>query len=304
MIDFRKALMELRGERHFGVYEFNRKLRMANLEKVMAGEKITNEGSVKTVADLMAEEADTGIQDFDAQDFVAPWLVICQTNSPYIDRENPLFIPDMARSYQGDEGETCYEPLARPGRIINVKTMEVYRQAHVIPIRYEFRNVEWVPRSKGGGFVSSYDRKHSPNDLTSDEIQRKTIRISTGNIIEGTGYWLCLLEEAGWDMCIVPFKSTQLKVSKRWTSDIANFKQEANPDKLKPMYSQIWTLSTVGLSNNLGTWFGWQVEWSEEVKDVNLYLHCKEMRDKQIEFLPERVVAQIGESQREDNDVM
>ena len=38
-----------------------------------------------------------------------------------------------------------------------------------------------------------------------------------------------------------------------------------------PTYSHIYNLSTVQMSNDKGTWFGWDVSKAEPVKDKSIY---------------------------------
>ena len=55
-------------------------------------------------------------------------------------------------------------------------------------------------------------------------------------------------------------KATQLKVSRKWNSMMMGIKiQGKNGLFTPPTYSHIYNLKTVQMSNDKGTWFGWDV---------------------------------------------
>jgi hypothetical protein len=67
-------------------------------------------------------------------------------------------------------------------------------------------------------------------------------------------------------------KSTQLKVSRKWNSMMMGIKMQGkNGLFTPPTYSHIYKLSTVQMSNDKGTWFGWDVAKESPVEDKNIY---------------------------------
>jgi hypothetical protein len=67
-------------------------------------------------------------------------------------------------------------------------------------------------------------------------------------------------------------KSTQLKVSRKWNSMMMGIKMQGkNGLFTPPTYSHIYKLSTVQMSNDKGTWFGWDVSKVGPVEDKNIY---------------------------------
>jgi len=228
----------------------------------------------------MAADADHGFDDFEAQDFSAPFLVILQSNSPYVLEGNQLYISE-----------------ARPGRILNTQNGKFYKECRVIPCKYSFRTVEWKPRGSGGGFVASYQRGDEPDDLVADQLTGKVNRVN-GNLMQQTGYYLCLLldgEDRG--RVIVPMTSTQLKKSRNWNSKMVAYKQEDGNGV--PPWGQIYRLSVVSESNSKGSWYGWRIEFDSEVTDTQLYNYAKEVH--QIEnFLPERLLVSMHKNLEEE----
>lgn len=214
-------------------------------------------------------DAGQGFETIESQDYTAPWLVLLQTNSPQLKEGSELYVPD-----------------ARPGRIFSINSGQCYRECHVIPIRYVFRNVEWRPRKLGGGFISSFDRSNTPSDVVPDPLTGLPMR--NGNEIKATGYYLCLLQEENWDKVILPLTSTQLKKSRRWNSLMVAQRYEG---KTLPIFANVYKLSVTSESNQKGSWFGWKIEWDHILTDKQLYNQAKEIHQTQVEFLPTLAIA-------------
>ena len=75
---------------------------------------------------------------------------------------------------------------------------------------------------------------------------------------------------------LISMKSTQLKISRKWNSLMMGIKMQGkNGMFTPPTYSHIYNLSTVQMSNDKGTWFGWEVEKAGPVEDKNIYEMAK-----------------------------
>jgi hypothetical protein len=67
-------------------------------------------------------------------------------------------------------------------------------------------------------------------------------------------------------------KATQLKVSRKWNSMMMGIKlQGKNGLFTPPTYSHIYNLKTVQMSNDKGTWFGWDVTKVGPVEKKEVY---------------------------------
>tara|TARA_E500000178_G_scaffold4348_1_gene4513 strand:- start:52 stop:390 length:339 start_codon:yes stop_codon:yes gene_type:complete len=71
---------------------------------------------------------------------------------------------------------------------------------------------------------------------------------------------------------LISMKGTQLKVSRKWNSMMMGIKMQGkNGLFTPPTYSHIYNLKTVQMSNDKGTWFGWDVTKVGPVSDKNIY---------------------------------
>ena len=97
-------------------------------------------------------------------------------------------------------------------------------------------------------------------------------RLANGNYLENTAnHYVIYLNDTP-QQALVSMKSTQLKVSRKWNSMMMGIKMQGkNGLFTPPTYSHIYKLKTVQMSNDKGTWFGWDVEKVGPVGDKNIY---------------------------------
>lgn len=224
--------------------------------------------------DLMKADAGAGFEGMDGQDFGAPFLMICQSQSPQLQSDNQQYIEE-----------------ARPGMIMNTQTQHVFKEITVIPVRYTFRYVEWKQRTAGGGFVASYARTQEPHDITTDALTGKLSR-ANGNSIVQTSYHLVMVKEENWDKAIIPMSSTQLKKARRWNTVMLGYHMDGG--EAAPIFSHYFKLTTVRESNSMGAWYGWKIDPAGEIDDLDLYTTARAAFQTQVNFLPERLIAQVN----------
>jgi hypothetical protein len=71
---------------------------------------------------------------------------------------------------------------------------------------------------------------------------------------------------------LISMKATQLKVSRKWNSMMMGIKLNGkNGLFTPPTYSHIYNLKTVQMSNDKGTWFGWDVTKVGPVENKGVY---------------------------------
>ena len=80
---------------------------------------------------------------------------------------------------------------------------------------------------------------------------------------------------------LISMKATQLKVSRKWNSMMMGIKMQGkNGLFTPPTYSHIYNLKTVQMSNDKGTWFGWDVSKVGPVEDKTDYDIAKNFANK------------------------
>ena len=163
---------------------------------------------------------------------------------------------------------------AEPGMIINTVTNEIYdgvKGIDVVPVHYKRQHIEWQDRGESQGApVKIYEAGDDLPSTTRDKFNKD--RLSNGNYLENTASHFVVILGDSPTTALISMKATQLKVSRKWNSMMMGIKMQGkNGLFTPPTYSHIYQLSTVQMSNDKGTWFGWDVSKVGPVTDKNLY---------------------------------
>jgi hypothetical protein len=237
---------------------------MAKNETTTVVATVENKNTLPAGLEDMYQDAGSGLENTSTQDYAIPFLGILQALSPQLNRQ-----------------EGAYIKGAEQGNIFNNVTNEVIdgeeKGILVIPVAFQFKNIEWKPRESGGGLVAMYDRDNTPTDVSTDDRGR-TVR-PNGNIVSATAhhYVLVISEDGNVGQAVIAMTSTQLKKSRRWNSMMSQIKLRGpNGMFTPPTYSHVYRLKTVPESNNQGSWYGWNVTNEGLVTDKELYTMAKE----------------------------
>ena len=214
---------------------------------------IKKEGALATFD--MEADAQQGAQNISQEDLALPFLKILGQLSPEVNKTHGKYV----------EG-------AEPGKIINTVTNELYDKISVVPCHYKRQYVEWQDRGTSSGApVAIHD---ADSDIVSQTTRDKSYkdRLPNGNYLENTANHFVLVVGKNPETALISMKSTQLKVSRKWNSMMMGIKlQGKNGLFTPPTYSHIYNLSTVQMSNDKGTWFGWDVAKAGPVEDKSIY---------------------------------
>ena len=168
---------------------------------------------------------------------------------------------------------------AEPGMIINTVTNEIYdgvKGIDVVPVHYKRQYIEWQDRGESQGApVKIYEAGDDLPSTTRDKFNKD--RLANGNYLENTASHFVVVLGNNPTTALISMKATQLKVSRKWNSMMMGIKMQGkNGLFTPPTYSHIYNLSTVQMSNDKGTWFGWDVSKVGPVEDSDLYNMAKQ----------------------------
>ena len=223
----------------------------------------------------MEADAAQGAQNISQEDLALPFLKILGQLSPEVNKTHGKYV----------EG-------AEPGKIINTVTNTLYDSLSVIPCHYKRQYIEWQDRGQSTGApVAMHD---ADSDIVSQTTRGKDYkdRLPNGNYLDNTASHFVLTLDDNPQTALISMKSTQLKVSRKWNSMMMGLKlQGKNGLFTPPTYSHIYKLSTVQMSNDKGTWFGWDVSKVSPVQDKAIYDMAKSFAESvgkgEVEAKPE-----------------
>jgi hypothetical protein len=229
--------------------------------------EVTMKKENAVAVNMFEADADKGSQNMTQEDLALPFLKVLGQLSPEVNKRDGKYV----------EG-------AEPGMILNTVTNEVFDGAKgidVLPVFYERKYVEWQDRGEGKGApVAIHD---ASSDIMSQTTRDKSFkdRLPSGNYLENTAnHYVVVLGDSP-QTALISMKATQLKISRKWNSIMMGIKlQGKNGLFTPPTYSHIYNLKTVQMSNDKGTWFGWEVSKVGPVSDQNVYGIAKSFADQ------------------------
>lgn len=249
--------------------------------------KKTNGGLPAELENAFAEDSGKGFEEVSTSDMQIPFLRMVQSLSPQVNKNEPGFI----------EG-------ASVGDIFNTVTQKFWdggEGVSVIPVYFQLKFLEFVPRTEGGGFVG---------ELAADLDVVKSINRdpSTGLEILGNGnelvrtaqHYIKIMHDDGTlESAIVDMKKTQMKKSKTWLSMM--YMQNLNGKRL-PSYANTYRLKTVQDGNDKGKWTSWSISLEGLVTSIDAYNEAREWKPASLNVLlpPEEMTPITDQSDSED----
>ena len=226
--------------------------------------KRENAGALAT--NVFEADAGQGIANIKQEDLALPFLKVLGQLSPEVNTRDAKYVKG-----------------AQPGMIINTVTAELYdgeKGIDVLPVYYKRQYIEWQDRGESKGApVNIYDAGDDIPKTTRDKGNKD--RLANGNYLENTVSHFVILLGKTPTTALISMKATQLKISRKWNSIMMGIKLNGkNGLFTPPTYSHIYNLKTVQMSNDKGTWFGWEVSKVGPVSDKGVYNIAKSFAER------------------------
>ena len=224
--------------------------------------QVTEKKSAGLPSNMFEGDAAKGLGTIGQEDLALPFLKILGQLSPEVNKRDGKYV----------EG-------AEPGMIYNSVTGDLYdgvQGIDVIPCFYKLEYIEWKDRGEGPGApVAIYDSSSDIMSKTKPDANYKD-RLPNGNYIEKTASHFVIIMGDNPSTALISMKSTQLKISRKWNSMMSGIKLKGKNGLFTPAsFSHIYKLKTTQMSNDKGTWFGWEVSKVGPVTDQSLYGQAK-----------------------------
>ena len=224
--------------------------------------QVAEKKSAGLPSNMFEDDAAKGLGTIGQEDLALPFLKILGQLSPEVNKRDGKYV----------EG-------AEPGMIFNSVSGELYdgvKGIDVIPCFYKLEYIEWKDRGEGlGAPVAIYDSSSDIMSKTKPDANYKD-RLPNGNYIEKTASHFVIVSGDSPSTALISMKSTQLKISRKWNSMMSGIKMKGANGMFTPAsFSHIYKLKTTQMSNDKGTWFGWEVSKVGPVTDKGLYDQAK-----------------------------
>ena len=191
-------------------------------------------GLSEGLADAFAADAGFGFEEVTQSDLQIPFLRIIQALSPQLKKSDPAFI---AGAGQGD--------------IFNTVTNKVWPADEgvvVLPVFFQMKFLEFIPRSQGGGFVGELSAESKEVRSASRDKDSGMELLSSGNELVRTAqhYVKIVHEDGSLENAIVDMKNT-------------------------------YRLKSVEDGNDKGSWGSWNISINGPVASIENYNEAKEL---------------------------
>ena len=237
---------------------------------------------------VFEDDAGKGLGKLTQEDLALPFLKILGQLSPEVNKRDGKYV----------EG-------AEPGMIFNSVTGELYdgvKGIDVIPCFYKLEYIEWKDRGEGlGAPIAIYDSSSDIMSKTKPDANYKD-RLPNGNYLEKTASHFVIILGDSPSTALISMKSTQLKISRKWNSMMSGIKLKGKTGLFTPAsFSHIYKLKTTQMSNDKGTWFGWEVSKVGPITDQQLYQQAKSFSES---ISKGAVKAKHGEDKPKDQSII
>ena len=199
--------------------------------------------------DILFEDQGSGAEGIDTQDLMIPRISILQQGSPQISKRDSQYV-------EGAESGSIFNTVTRIAK-------DGEQGITVLPIKYRRAYIEWKPNR--GGFVRDHGNNGSILDqCEQDQATFKHINSEGNEIVTTAESFLFVLDGAGgYETALLSMSGSQLKKSRRWNMMMTQLKIP-KPDKTgdfnPAMFYTSYKLTTCPEENDLGSWFGWDIE--------------------------------------------
>ena len=206
----------------------------------------TNNKKAVSILEEMSKDSGGGFEEVTSSDVQIPFIRVIQALSPQIKKSDSAFIKGAS---QGD--------------IFNTVTKQFWSAEEgilVIPIHFQMKFLEFVPRDQGGGFVGELNPASEEVKKAKKIDKNSSIELleNDNELVRTAQHYVKIVHEDGTlENAIVDMKKTQLKKSRQWMSIMMMQKHNG---KTLPSFSQVYRLKTVEESNDKGNWYTWSVQ--------------------------------------------
>jgi len=215
--------------------------------------------------EFLKQDSGMGLEDLGSSDISLPFLNLLQ----------PL-------SEQCNTAASTYVEGAVAGMVINTVSGELFNARKepikFIPCYYDRKYVEWIDRESGGGYVGEHTIDSDILDFCErDDRGIPRLKNDKTHMVVETAYWYGLffsVENNSWSQCLIVFKSSGLKVSRKWNNSIVTSKIP-NTDIQAPRWLYEYDLYVESQKKGNNTWWAFQPERSQIV-NKKLYNMAKD----------------------------
>ena len=237
-----------------------------------------NPGAVIEAPDFSGD-AGAGMEGASQESFAIPFLSVLQKGSPQVDEAS-------GNAIEGARQGMLFENVT--GRLLDGKT-----GVTIVPCAYRRVFLRWAPREGGGGFKGELLPEEVANMRTSGKVVdldgKLYFPMADGTVNPNrcdrladvrNHYVLLMNDDGSWTQALLSLGSTQIKKSKMLMSALASVSLVGPRGRYTPAtWANKVRLTTVGESNDKGSWMGVRFELAGQVTANDMYMAGKQFNE-------------------------
>lgn len=223
------------------------------------------------ILDAMFEDEGAGV-DFAADEMEIPFVRLAHPMSEAMQKAKPAFIKEL-----------------RAGDIYNTITKQIWdpeKGVTVVPVHQE---TIYAFKSESGGYerYNIADPKLQPllkrsrRDGSKEYVMDASGNVE-GELVKSDNFFCIIIDDDGTtQMAVIDFRSTGLKVSRRWKTQISMQKApDSQGNMRKPaLYGIMWNFTGIDESNDRGSWSSWSISKIGLVDRADVLAEAKAFRE-------------------------
>lgn len=218
----------------------------------------------QSLMEALKSVSGAGLEEVSVTDVQTPYLRIAQALSPQLKKSGSDFIEGL------DQGD-----------IFNTVTKQFWKSDEgvtVLPVYFQLKYNEWVPRNEGGGFVREHP--HDSPDVFALEQSKDSTMQSGNDLIKTATHLVKIMHENGaLETAILDMKGSNLKRSRGWNSLMSMQRHEG---VLLPSYAKTYTVKTNEVNGDQGSWFEYVIKLNGDIETLDQFNDADELRKEMV----------------------
>jgi len=247
--------------------------------------------------DQMVSDEGAGV-DFNVNDMEVPFVRLAHPMSGAMQKAKPEFIKEL-----------------RAGEIYNTITKQIWdpeKGITVIPVHQETIYTHKSDEKIIGRYTMADTELATLLKRVTRDGAKEYIKDANGHIeselVKSDNFYCVIIDEDGsTQKAVIDFRSTGLKVSRRWKTQISMQKVQDSQGNYRtpPLYGVMWNFTGVDESNDRGSWSSWSISKIGVVDRADVFAEAKKFREQIMkgEVKPQQEEEPVQDSAPAGNDI-
>lgn len=213
-----------------------------------------------TIQEMIIQDEGAGLEQVESRDLIIPMIKIAEAMAAEVNPSRPEYVEGL-----------------KQGQLFNNVTREVFDELTVVPLYRDRVEIEW--KANRGGLAGIYTPSEGKLATAVRNQDNKDI-LPNGNEIVDTGQvyvWVVTGQNTGYQ-ALIPMAKSRLKNYRMWNTTMMSIKEPVGDRVITPaIYGTTYRLKPVSKTNDKGSWYIWDIEYTGPVTDAETYASMRKL---------------------------